>query len=112
MSPFDQYDQRVERLISEFAFRIAVPHWAEFDMVWEAAMRVCDRYELGKTRLLTVGKPVSALAKAPVISSAELCAIDAPAQTHPPAVATPDSPEYEPAAAPPSKARPQDFSGC
>jgi len=26
--------------------RIAIPRWSEFETVWEAAIRVCDRYEL------------------------------------------------------------------
>ena len=50
MSPVTEFDQRLEQIIREFALRIAVPRWTEFDTVWEAAIRVCDRYELGKGR--------------------------------------------------------------
>jgi hypothetical protein len=50
MSPVTEFDQRLEQIIREFALRIAVPRWTEFDTVWEAAIRVCDRYELGKCR--------------------------------------------------------------
>jgi len=48
MSPLAEFDQRLEQMIREFALRIAVPRWTEFDTLWEAAIRVCDRYELGK----------------------------------------------------------------
>ena len=50
MSPLMEFDQRMEQIIREFALRIVVPRWTEFDTVWEAAIRVCDRYELGKGR--------------------------------------------------------------
>src|SRR5262252_7743692 len=50
MSPVTEFDQRLEQIIREFALRIAVPQWTEFDTVWEAAIRVCDRYELGEGR--------------------------------------------------------------
>jgi hypothetical protein len=50
MSPVTEFDQRLEQIIREFALRIAVPRWTEFDTLWEAAIRVCDRYELGKCR--------------------------------------------------------------
>ncbi len=35
-------------MIRAFALRILVPRWAEFDTVWQAANRICDRYELGE----------------------------------------------------------------
>jgi hypothetical protein len=88
MSPLTEFDQRLEQIIREFALRIVVPRWTEFDTVWEAAIRVCDRYELGKS------KPTSAKADQPSVaagqdstSSAEPFAVDAPAQTRPPVAA-------------------------
>jgi len=88
MSPIAEFDQQLERIIREFALRIAVPRWSEFDTVWDAAIRVCDRYELGKFRQA----PVNALSTTraelqSVISSAEPSATDEPAQTHPPIAA-------------------------
>ena len=50
MSPLAEFDQRMEQIIREFAMRIIVPRWTEFDDLWEAAIRVCDRYELGKPK--------------------------------------------------------------
>jgi hypothetical protein len=47
MAPIDEFDQRLERIIREFALRIIVPRWTEFDGVLEASIRVCDRYQLG-----------------------------------------------------------------
>jgi hypothetical protein len=49
MSPIAEFDRRMEQLISAFTLRILVPDWTEFDAVWQAANRICDRYELGKT---------------------------------------------------------------
>jgi hypothetical protein len=50
MSPVTEFDQRLEQIIRELTLRIAVPRWTEFDTLWEAAIRVCDRYELGKCK--------------------------------------------------------------
>jgi hypothetical protein len=50
MSPLAEFDQRMEQMIRDFALRIIVPRWTEFDDLWEAAIRVCDRYELGKPK--------------------------------------------------------------
>jgi len=49
MSPIAEFDRRMEQLIRTFALRILAPDWTEFDAVWQAANRICDRYELGKT---------------------------------------------------------------
>jgi hypothetical protein len=49
MSPIAEFDQRLEQLIREFALRIIVPRWTEFDTVWETTNKICDRYELGKS---------------------------------------------------------------
>jgi len=86
MSPLSEFDQHLERMIRELEMRIAVPRWSEFETVWEAAIRVCDRYELGKSK-----KAPSIAEETPVppeiTSSAEPCEVDAPAQTHPPIAA-------------------------
>jgi hypothetical protein len=48
MSPIAEFDQRLEQMIREFAVRILIPRWTEFDAVWETANKICDRYDLGK----------------------------------------------------------------
>jgi hypothetical protein len=47
MSPISEFDQKLEKIIRDFALRIIVPRWTEFDGVLEASLRVCDRYQLG-----------------------------------------------------------------
>jgi hypothetical protein len=49
MSPLDQFNQKLERMIREFALRIMVPDWNEFDRVLESTDKICDRYERKKT---------------------------------------------------------------
>jgi hypothetical protein len=49
MSPLDQFNQKLETMIREFALRIIVPNWSEFDRVLESADKICDRYERKKT---------------------------------------------------------------
>jgi hypothetical protein len=51
MSAIEEFDQRLERIISDFALRIIVPRWSEFDGVLEASIRVCDRYQLGQRQI-------------------------------------------------------------
>jgi hypothetical protein len=87
MSPLAEFDQKLEQIIREFTLRIVVPQWTEFDTVWEAAIRVCDRYELGKSRRATPVPDEAQQATEPVTSSAAPSATDAPAQTHPPVAA-------------------------
>jgi hypothetical protein len=88
MSPLAEFDLKLEQMIRELTLRIVVPRWTEFDTVWEAAIRVCDRYELGKTRRPIPGVDQSSSdATKPITSSPEPCATDAPAQTHPPIAA-------------------------
>ena len=88
MSPLSEFDQRLEKVIREFALRIVVPRWTEFDSVWEAAMRVCDRYELGKSKRTSAeADEPSIIAAQGSISSVEPSATDAPAQTRPPVAA-------------------------
>ena len=48
MSALAEFDQRMEQLIREFALRILVPRWIEFESVWETTNRICDRYRLGE----------------------------------------------------------------
>ena len=88
MSPLTEFDQRMEQIIREFALRIAVPRWTEFDRLWEAATRVCDRYELGKAREVPamLDQPGIPAAEG-AISSEEPSAADAPVQTRPPVAA-------------------------
>lgn len=112
MSPITEFDQKLEQIISEFALRIVAPRWAEFDIVWDAAIRVCDRYQLGTPRQLTKWNHEDASGALPVISSADSSEVDAPAQIRPPAPASPDSLGYGPASVPPSRAHPLDSSDC
>jgi hypothetical protein len=48
MSPLTQFDQKMEALIRELILRIMVPSGSEFDRVWEAANKICDRYDFTK----------------------------------------------------------------
>ena len=88
MSTLAEFDQKLEQIIREFAQRIVVPQSTGFDTVWEAAIRVCDRYQLGKSeRTIPGSAPSHQDQAAPVISSGEASANHAPAQTHPPVAA-------------------------
>ena len=84
-----ELDQQLERIIREFTLRIVVPRWNEFDTLWEAALRVCERYELGKARpvVSAIAYESSQDATQLMTSSAEPSAADAPVQTHPPIAA-------------------------
>ena len=89
MSPLE-YDQKLEQIIREFTLRIVVPRWTEFDKLWEVATRVCDRYDLGKTRrgVSEVAPDSDPGATQLMISSVEQPSeADAPVQTHPPIAA-------------------------
>ena len=87
MSSLAEFDQRLEQIIREFAMRIAVPRWSEFETVWEAAIRVCDRYELGKGKRDIVTVEGTCSQEQMPTSSAELSSVDVPVQTHPPVAA-------------------------
>ena len=91
MSPVAELDKKLEQLIRELALRIVVPRWTQFDEVWEAAIRVCDRYELGKNRrdaaLASAAPETLCTIPKPSTSSPALSSVDAPAQTHPPVAA-------------------------
>jgi hypothetical protein len=88
MSLLTEFDQRLERIISEFALRIVVPRWTEFDTVWEAAIRVCDRYELGKPkRGAADSDQPSVHAGEGATFSEKPSASDVPVRTHPPVAA-------------------------
>jgi hypothetical protein len=41
-------DQESDEIIDALARRIMAYRWSEFDRVWEAANKICDRYELEK----------------------------------------------------------------
>ena len=49
MSPLAQFEQEFEKAIRELTLRIVVPRLSQFEVVWEVANRVCDRYEITKT---------------------------------------------------------------
>jgi hypothetical protein len=44
MSPLVQLDRQLEVIVRELTLRLIAPRWSEFDSVWVAANRVCDRY--------------------------------------------------------------------
>ncbi|MGA8622766.1 MAG: hypothetical protein WB660_30115 [Candidatus Sulfotelmatobacter sp.] len=46
MSVIAQIDQASDEVIYALARRLIVYHWGEFERVWEAANKVCDRYLL------------------------------------------------------------------
>ena len=48
MSPLAQLDREFEKIIRELTLHIVAPRLSGFDRVWEAANRVCDRYEIAK----------------------------------------------------------------
>ena len=111
MSPYE-VDPLLEEIIRELTLRIVTLRWTEFDTVWEAAIRVCDRYELGKSKRANalVDQALSRRPGAIISSAAEPCAVDGPAQTLQPAPLSPSSPGYAPSAVPPSTMRRRDFS--
>ena len=110
MSPYE-VDHQMEEIIRELTLRIVTLRWTEFDTVWEAAIRVCDRYELGKAKRAKELVHGVLSGPSPVISSvAEASAVDGRAQTQPPVPVSSDSRGYGPNAVPPSTTRRQDFS--
>jgi hypothetical protein len=48
MSLLSELDRRLELIIQEPTLRTIVPHWSEFDSVWESANKVCDQYQMNK----------------------------------------------------------------
>jgi hypothetical protein len=80
-------DQKLEQIIREFNLRIAVPRWTEFDTLWEAAIRVCERYQVGKSQLITHMDQHDDSAATEVTSSDVPSAVDAPVQTRLPIAA-------------------------
>jgi hypothetical protein len=106
MSPLAEFDRRLEQIIRDFALRILVPRWTEFDAVWETANKICDRYDLGNTnperRSTSLCNPLQLqlFMPEPTASSPEFSSSDVPAQIPPPVAASPDSREYESASAP------------
>jgi hypothetical protein len=51
MFPIAKVDQRQERLVREIAMHIVLRRWAEFDVVWEIANRLCDSYGIGTSKI-------------------------------------------------------------
>ncbi len=112
MSP-TELDPLLEEILRELTLRIIAPRWTQFDTVWESAIRVCGRHDLGKSKKATTRMKQARLAALEmIIFSEEPSAVDGPAQTPLPTPASPDSPGYGPAAAQPSTRHPQDFSDC
>ena len=48
MSPLEQLDRELEKIIRELTLHIMAPRLSDFDRVWEAANEVCDRYGITK----------------------------------------------------------------
>jgi hypothetical protein len=46
MSPLEQFDAAMDAVIRELTLRILLPRLSEFEYVWDAANRICDRYEI------------------------------------------------------------------
>jgi len=49
MNPLAQLDRDLERIILELALHIVALRESEFEKVWVAANKICDRYEIGNT---------------------------------------------------------------
>ena len=48
MSATAQFDQASGEIIYELARRVIVYRLSEFDRVWQAANKICDRYQMKK----------------------------------------------------------------
>jgi hypothetical protein len=48
VSAIAQIDQETEEIIYELARRVVAYRLGELDRVWEAANKVCDRYQIEK----------------------------------------------------------------
>jgi hypothetical protein len=48
MSPLEQFDRELEKIIRELTQHIIAPRLSDFDRVWEAANEICDRYGITK----------------------------------------------------------------
>jgi len=49
MTPFARLDRDLESIILELALRIVALRESEFEKVWVAANKICDRYEITNT---------------------------------------------------------------
>ena len=49
MTPLTQLDRDLERIILELAQHIVALRESEFEKVWVAANKICDRYEVANT---------------------------------------------------------------
>ena len=48
MHALERTDQASEEIVYQLARRLIVYRLGEFDRVWEAANRICDRYQVKK----------------------------------------------------------------
>ena len=112
MRPYEA-DDPLEEIVRELTLRIVTLRWTEFESVWEAAIRVCDRYELGKQKRASELVHGVLSRPSPVVSSAaEASAVDVHAQTQSPVRGSQGSHGCAPGAVPLSTTRRRDFSGC
>jgi len=49
MTPLTQLDRDLEKIILELAQHIVALRESEFEKVWVAANKICDRYEIANT---------------------------------------------------------------
>ena len=49
MTPLTQLDRDLERIILELAQHIVALRESEFEKVWVAANKICDRYKIANT---------------------------------------------------------------
>jgi hypothetical protein len=49
MTRIAEFDRILEQVTRERALRTVLRRWAEFDDVWDAAIRVCEHYGIGKS---------------------------------------------------------------
>lgn len=49
MTPLTQLDRDLERIILELAQHLVALRESEFERVWVAANKICDRYEIANT---------------------------------------------------------------
>ena len=56
MSQMERCSSELERLIADLAARIIAARMSGFEGVWDAANTVCDRYGIGCSEGLVLGK--------------------------------------------------------
>jgi hypothetical protein len=92
-----EFEQKLQRIIRNFAQRITLSRMNEFDAVWDVAIGVCDRYELAQCRLPKRPRALMRECSSPsdsetIISVEKPSAADAPAQIPLPVGGCPDFP--------------------